>query len=284
MTEEEKKGLEDAAKAARETADQAHDAAAQADGADEALNKAAETAEEVAQDAQAAVDAAVVETPEPEAPAPEAPENGDTDIDFEKELEAIGGKPATKQGKPLTEAEKAERALFFNAKRFRELGGDPSKVLEKVAPIEAPAAPVAPAPVADPQYATKDDLAEAEASKYARSEAERKVIIHHYKHSIQRSGNIIADIENAYMIAHKGRITRSWDEIRRAGNSRPMQGAGPGRKPAAAPAKAPELQTSERAIMQRRGFKLQQDGSWESKRYRMHFDKDRKGWITTKKA
>lgn len=282
MTKEEKQALEDAAKVARETADAAH-AAAAADGADEALNEAAEAAEEAAQDAQVAADAAVVTPEEEEAPAPDAKAN-DEDIDFEKELEALAppAKPEEEApDKQLTPLQRAERALFFNAEEVKKLGGDPSKVV-KPAPV-APVIPVEqPAPFAD--NVTKDDLAEIEAGRLSRSDAERKVLMHHYKFSIQRTGNIGADLENAYMIAHKGRITRSFDEIRRASYSRPSPGGGPGRKQPVAPIKAPELHSSEKAIMARRGFTMKSNGSWESKRYIMNYDTKQKRWVTTKKA
>lgn len=280
MDEEEKKRLEDAATAARAAADQAHEAAAEADGADDALNRAAESAEDLAQEAQAAADAAVVTPPEPG--TPDAPAGDDPDIDFEKELEGL--EPKAPAGEKPAELSKAERALFFNAQRVKELGGDPSKVL-------APVAPPAPTPVPEappgPEYVTRDDLTrrdlESEIRKLSRTEAERKVTAWHAEHSIKQTGDPVKDAENAYLIAHKGRITRSFEEIRRAGYSRPMPGAAPGRRPTPTPAKAPELQAAEKGIMERRGFKMLVDGSWESKRYRMHYDTTRKGWVTEKK-
>jgi hypothetical protein len=281
MNEEEKKKLEDAAKVAREAADTAHEAAAQADGVDEALNSAADTAEDAALEAQAAFDAAVV-TPEPEAPAPAPEDEDDKDIDFEKELENLGGEPPKEPGKKLTELQKAERALFFQTQKVKELGGDPTKVIKTGAPIE----PVPPAP--QPAFVTKDDLnkrdLQGEIRKLSRTEAERKVTEWHAENSIKLTGDPVKDAENAYLIAHKGRITRSFDEIRRASFSRPMHGAGPGRKPPAAATKAPELQSSEKAIMQRRGYTVQPDGSWEAKRFRMRYDTSRKGWVTEKKT
>lgn len=282
MNEEEKKQLEDAAKVAREAADKAHEAAAQADGADEALNSAADAAEDAAQEAQAAFDAAVV-TPEEEPVVPEPEEEDDKDIDFEKELEALGGEqPPREPGKKLTELQKAERALFFQTKKVKELGGDPTKVIKSDVPIE----PVLPAP--ESAFVTKDDLArrdlESEIRKLSRTEAEFKVTLWHSENTIRPTGDPVQDAQNAYLIAHKGRITRSFDEIRRASTVRPMHGAGPGRKPPLTPAKAPELQSSERAIMQRRGFSMQPDGSWESKRYRMRYDTAHKSWVTEKKA
>lgn len=277
MTKEEKKQLEDAAKAAREKADQAHEAvAAASDEEADALQQAADIAEAEAQAAQEAFDNAVV--------APEGEEDEEEeDIDFEKELAAIenGGTPpappATPPAKSRSELEKAERALHFNAKRFKELGGDPSKVLG------APPAPPPPPP-ADSSFATKEDLAEQEAAKYARTDAERKVIMHRYRTGIIKTGNVVEDIQNAYLLAHKGRIVRSFDEIRRGAAVRPMVATPPGRKPPAGPAKAPELSRADQGIMKSRGFVKNQDGSWESKRYKMTYDPAKKAFVTVKKS
>lgn len=277
MTKEERKVLEDAAQAARTKADAAHEAAANASEEEaEALQAAADSAENEAQDAQKAVDAAVVTPAEGE----EGDEEEEGDIDFEKELAVIenGGKPpAAAPKEPKTELEKAKRALHFNAKRFKELGGDPSEVLG------TPPVPPVVVPPADNTFATKEDLAEQEAGKYARTDAERKVVMHHYRTSIKQSGNIVTDIQNAYLIAHKGKIVRSFEEIRRGANVRPMIATPPGRKQPAGAQKSPELSRPEQSIMRARGFAMKPDGSWESKRYVMKYDPVKKDWITAKK-
>lgn len=277
MTKEEKKQLEEAAKAAREKADQAHEAAANAtDDEADALQQAANTAEAEAQAAQEASDTAIV--------APEGEEDEeDEDIDFEKELAAIenGGTPpapAAPPGKPKSELEKAERALHFNAKRLKELGGDPSKILGT-----PPTPPVATPPADGPSFATKEDIAEQEAAKYARTDAERKVIMHRYRTGIIKTGNVVEDIQNAYLLAHKGRIVRSFEEIRRGAAVRPMAATLPGRKTPASAAKPPELSRNEQSIMRSRGFKNNPDGSWESKRYTMRYDASKKAWVTDRK-
>lgn len=282
MTEEEKQKLEESAIGAREAADAAHAAAADAPG-DEALQEAADTAEDAALAAQAAVDAAVV-TPAEAPKGEEDEEKGDEDIDFEKELKKIEGEPETPGKKAPTELEKAERALFFQTQRVVELGGDPDKVIKKPAAPPAPAAPAAPATPGE--FVTKDDLhkrdLQAQVRSLTRTDAEYKVLMWHTENSIKLTGDPVVDAQNAYMIAHKGRITRSFDEIRRARLSRPMPGAAPGRKPPAAATKSPELSSSDKVAIQRRGFKMQPDGSYESKRYRLAFEKG-KGWIQTRK-
>lgn len=278
MTPEEKKKLEDAAKVARDAADAAHQAAADAQGADEALNKAADEAEELANQAQSEADAAVVEPAKGE-PKEEDPE----DIDFGKELEDLTTVPPQTK----SELEKAEKSLHFTAERIRKLGGDPEKILKPKAP---------PAPVVPPEeeknesrFVTKDDLAtrdlQAEVRKLARSEDEYKVILWHTENSIRKSGNPSVDAENAYFIAHKGKIKRSFEELRRASFSAPPQGGfnGPGRK-APVDKTAPQLTSDEIATMTRRGFKKNSDGSWESKRYTMKYDSTKKGWVTERKS
>lgn len=284
VTQEEKQRLEDAAKVARETADQAHQAAADADGADEALNKAADEAETAAVEAQKAADEAVVSTPPgPEAEAPTPPDG--TDIDFEKELDALSGEQPPAPGKKLTELQKAERALFFQTRRVVELGGDPTKVVKPVGPA-VPPAPAVP-PRDEQKFVTQDDLdrrdLSSELRKLAKSDAERKVLEWHAEHSIKLTGDPVKDAENAYLIAHKGRITRSFDEIRRAVYSRPTPSTPPGRKPALPSAKAPELSLAEKAILQRRGFVMKPDGSWEGKKYRRYFDPKTRRWVEEKK-
>lgn len=288
MTKEEKQRLEESANAARETADQAHAAAAEAQGQDEALNRAADQAEEAAQKAQAEAEAAVVEE-EPPTPSGEEEEPEDDTPNFEEEAarleKTLPPAPPAPEKPQKTELDKATTALYHTAKRVKELGGDPAKVLGTPETPPAPPAPETPAP--DERYVTKDDLAErdlqTEIRKLARSEAEYKVILWHAKNSIRPSGNPQADAENGYLLAYKGRVKRSFDEIRRAGGARPAPATPPGRRPAPAPSNAPKLTLIEQNILKRRGFTLKQDGSYESKHYRMHYDPKAKKWVQERK-
>lgn len=91
MTPEQLAELESVATAATQAAEEAG-------GTDEALNKAKE-------DAETALQAAKAPSQDP----------------VEQELARVK--------KPKTEKEKAEAALFFNANRLRELGGDPDAVI-----------------------------------------------------------------------------------------------------------------------------------------------------------
>jgi len=264
MNEEERKAKEEEVKKLREAADAAHKAAQDSDGTDEALNKAAEDSEEAVAVAQKELD---------EAPpvGDEEEEEGEV-IDFEKELAGLGGEqPAQK-----TELEKAERSLHFNAERVRELGGDPTKIVK---PKEVPAPE-------EGQFVTRDDLHQrdlrGEVGRLAKTEAEAKVILWHAEHSIKQTGDPAKDAENAYMIAHKGKIQRSFSEIRRASYVREAPAGGPGRRPAMQPAGAPALSAQEQSILKRRGFSLQADGTWQSKRYILRYE-PKKGFIQQRK-
>jgi len=270
MTQEEKKQLEDKAQALRTTADQAHQAAADAPG-DEALQEAADKAEEAAGQAQAEADAATVDpAPKPKVEGEE--EEDEEDIDFEEELKNLQP-PAPPAPDSKKELEKAEKSLFFNAQQVKKLGGDPSKVL-------AGEAPIAPKPVEGAEFVSREDFVETEFAKIAKSEAERKVLMHHYKYSIQKTGNLAADMENAYILANKGKIQRSFSEIRRGALARPAPGSPPGRRAPAAQA-VPALTADEQNTLKRRGYKQQPDGSWKGKRYIQRFVQD-KGWIQEK--
>lgn len=285
VTKEEKQRLVEEAQAKREAADKAHEAAA-AEGADDATKDAADVAEEAATKAQADADAAEVEGEQPaeEVPVPEGEEEVHKDIDFEEELRALeGGDPApireTPPKKELTELEKAEKALHFNAERVKKLGGDPSKIVPNLVPPPTPS-------MEDEKPVTHADLYKRDVAtefrKVCRTEAEFKVLMWHLEHSIRSSGDALTDAQNAYFIAHKGKITRSFDEIRRAGFSRPMPGAHPGRK-APITAKVPTMSAADQNVLKRRGFVQKADGSWEGRKYIMRYSAEKKTWISEKK-
>lgn len=288
MNEEEKKKLEEAAKVAREAADAAHAKAAEADGTDEALNSAADTAEDAAVAAQAAYDAATVAPTDEEVITPAAEEeSSEEDIDFEKELENLGQPPkppAQASAETRTELEKATRSLHFNAQRVKELGGDPAKILK---PADEQAQPPVQTEQEQPGFVTQADLdkrdLKAELRKLAKTDAELQVLAWHAEHSIRPTGDAQKDAENAYFIAHKGKIKRSFDEIRRAGYSRPAPGGAPGRRQPAKPA-VPALSQSDHSSLVRRGFKKQADGTYEGKKYRVRYDATKKSWVTEKKT
>lgn len=287
MNEEDRKQLEDAAAVAREKADKAHEAAANADGQDEALNAAADEAENQAVAAQAALDAAA-ESEESSEQEPES-EESEQDIDFKKELDSL----PTQEGQPpavdpkKNALQKAERALFFQAKEVEKLGGDPSKIVKTEAPRPEPEDRNQEQPQ-EGNFVTREELARrdlrTEIRKLSRSDEEFQVTLWHAENTIRSKGDPVKDAENAYLIAHKGRIQRSFDEIRRSvSTGRPSGPSLPGRKPVQQARKAPMLPPEQVRIMERRGFKQMPDGTWEGKRYRMVYDQTKKTFVTVPK-
>lgn len=286
MTKAEKQQLEATATQLREAADKAHDAAAQAEGQDATLNKAADEAEDAALKAEKEAQSAVVDDEE-EDDLDEGDDEGEDDenIDFEDEAKKLGIRGNPPAPNPLepskSELEKAESSLRHNAKKVRELGGDPTKVIDT-----QPPAPPANPPArrqGEEGFVTQDDLnlrdLRGELRRLAKSAAEYEVLVYHAENSIKRSGDPVKDAENAYMIAHKGRITRSFDEIRRASFSRPARGTTPGRRPVQPrQVQMPELTADEKNALRRRGYQQKADGSWESKRRTLKFDPKR-GWV-----
>lgn len=132
-------------------------AAEDASGTDEALNKAKE-------DAEAALQAAKALSQDP----------------VDQEL--------TRVRKPKTEREKAEAALFFNANRLRELGGDPDTVLtpKGVNTNDADQSEI-------PDWYRKEQQRDAQKTAKELAEAiedpkERDLVLYHLEHTVT-SGN-----------------------------------------------------------------------------------------------
>lgn len=280
MDPETRKQKEDELAQLRIAADEAHQAVADTPD-DEALVKAADDAEEKFNSLKAELDA------NPPA-ASEDEEEEEEDIDFDKELKNLEGEDPSQRRAPVqrTPLEKAKRNLFFSAEAVKKLGGDPDEVLKKPK-SEVPPAPPAPEKESDddidPRYVTVDHVAQQEADRLSGdNEAQAKVVMWHYNHSIIKTGNVRADIENAFYIANKGRIRRSIDEIRRAKVVQPSPHTPPGRKQPKVQAKVPQLSSGEISTMKRRGFSQQPNGEWHSKGYITRFVTG-KGWITEPK-
>lgn len=269
MSVEIRKEKEEALEKAKQAADVAQKAAEEKGFEDESLNEAAEKAEQAVSDLEAEIAALPPESEEEEGQEEE-------DIDFEEEKKRLGVTPPGAQPPPKageTELEKAKRSLHFVTKRVKELGGDPNEILG----IKAPEAP--PQGDTDPRYVTKEDVALDRIRKLAKTDAEADVIIHHYRNTIRLTGNTDQDIENAYLIAHKGKIKRSFSEVRRAAANMPPKGpqGGAGGRPGVE-SQQPALSRAEQATLLRRGFKKLADGSWEGKHYTLKYNKQAKKW------
>ncbi len=118
---------------------------------------------------------------------------------------------------------------------------------------------------------------------------EMKVLMWHYNNSIVRSGNIEDDIENAYLLAHKGRLKQTFSEIKRADQNKPKKGAGESSGQKVKTLKVLEIPKDQHEILRRRGFKLNAEtGEWEGKFNKLVHNKATNTWdsvrIETKKA
>lgn len=185
------------------------------------------------------------------------------EVDFKKEAEALEKK------EERTDLEKAERSLHFNAERVRQLGGDPSKIIHPNQKKD------------ESEFVTKEDFAQNYAASLVRSPEELKVLMWHYKNSIQRTGNINEDIDNAYLIAHKGKIRRTQEEIDRSDHPKPPTG-GSGRE--TRKADKLRLPRDQEIVLSRRGFTLNpKTGEYEAKFNKVIYDSSSKQWITVKK-
>lgn len=181
-----------------------------------------------------------VETP----PAPTPGANGDEDqIDFEKELENLesGGAPTTPPGvtprkSKDEELKQAEYTLKSTAKRIKDLGGDPTKVITTESPVTPPT-PETPA-LDTSNFVTKDDLAVQKARELAKSEGEFRVMMWYVR-------NKAMSVEDAHFLANKNKFKKVAAEINRANGVTPSKGGGgPGQdRPIDTKSKAPELPT-----------------------------------------
>lgn len=94
--------------------------------------------------------------------------------------------------------------------------------------------------------------AEELAKSLATSDAERDLILHHYRNTIVGSGNIDQDIESAYLLANKNKMKATINELRKANASKISRG---GTSDAGQPPKRPEakvqLSADEQSLLQR---------------------------------
>ena len=180
------------------------------------------------------------------------------DIDFEKEVQELEQKPQR------TKLEKAVFAREQIDKRIQELGGESWRTKKE-----------------EPQYITKEDMADDYAHSLAKSESERKIIMWHYKNSIQRTSNIREDIDNAYWLAHKGKIRRTHEELQRI--QQPGRGGG-GAGQKLSTSQTPEMPKSHQFVLKRRGYILNpKTGEWEAKHTKYVYDSSKKEWVSVKK-
>ena len=169
------------------------------------------------------------------------------DVDHKKELERLEAE------KKPNEFEKAQRALHFNAERFKELGGDPSEVLgvkpkEKENDLDA---------VVDRKFAERD------ARNLSKSDDEFNLIMWYVR-------NRGLSVSEAHLLANKDKIIRQSSERERA-NVDISKGGGAGRKveTQTVPSRTPE----EVSILERRGMRFNpQTKTFQGKFYEEFWD------------
>lgn len=193
-------------------------------------------------------------TPEETPGSPEGKPEG-ADIDFKKELEDL------EKPKARTDLEKAQRALHFTAQRVAELGGDPADILPKPK-TEKPD---------DVETIVERKFAEKEARTLARNDDEFKLIMWHVT-------NQNLSVENAWLLANKGRFMRSLSEATRA-NPQYSKETGGGRKVETpdVPTRSPE----EQKVLQRRGMAFNpKTKTWQGKYTEEYYDKVQDRWLS----
>ena len=217
MTPEQLAELESAATAA------AH-AATEAGGTDDALNKAKEEAE-------AALQAAKAPSQDP----------------VGQELERVR--------KPKSEREKAESALFFNANRLRELGGDPTEVLGIKKGDSEPVEPKGADEI--PEWYKQEQARNAQKTAKELAEAledpkERDLVLYHLDHTIT-SGPAEERVRIARGYANSLRNAQIAEEVSRGGNAR-AHGSPPGAPPKPEDVALTDLTPDEMAALSFRGM------------------------------
>ena len=204
------------------------------------------------------------EEPEVEVEETEEPESEEepTDIDHKKELEKLNEKePQTK-----SELEKAERSLHFNAERLKELGGDPADVL-KLKPEEPQEAQD------DPRLIVKQELAKDRLRSMCSSDDE-------YRHAEWYVDNKGLSVDEAYLLANRGKIERSVTEAKRANVAFSRGSSGGEKKPQTS---VPEMPQDQQQILQRRGYSYNpKTKTWQAKYYEEYYDHTTKSWQSRK--
>ena len=190
------------------------------------------------------------------------PEPIQKDTDFDKEIDELENKHSQDE-----ELRRALHARDSIDRRIADLGGEkkPIKIEDSK---ESP-------------FVTKEDLAEQYASSLAKSDSERKVIMWHYRNSIRKIGNIHEDVDNAYWLAHKGRIRKTYQELERI--ARPSQGGGGAGQKFPSKPLIPEMPKVQQDRLKRIGFVFNPKTSeWVAKHTKYVYVPSLKGWDSVK--
>lgn len=185
-------------------------------------------------------------------------ETEETSIDYKAELERVS---QTKE-KP-TELEKAKKALYFNAERLKELGGDPADVL-KIKPVKTEEPD-------DIDSKLERKFIERDVQALVKNEDEYNLVMHYVDKGLT--------VEDAHLLANKGRVLRSVEEAKRgnvrfgtlANEKKPIVQTVPDRSP------------EEKAVLQRRGLTFNpKTKTYQGKYTEEYYDQNTKSWMSRK--
>ncbi len=187
----------------------------------------------------------------------EESEESSQDIDYEKELAKVEG-----DKKPeLSEADKAKRALFFNAQRAKELGVDVEEAIGIKKPKEA-------SKEDDVDAKLERKFAERDAQAVAGSEAEFKLIMWY----VDNRG---LSVDDAYVLANKGKLQRAISEGKRSNVTFAKAGGERKVTKAVVPQRSPE----EQQLLLNRGLKYNpKTQTYQGKFTEEYYDPTDKAW------
>lgn len=199
-------------------------------------------------------------TPEPATPATDNDSDEPKDIDYEAELAKLKEKEEVKE-KP-SELEKAKKALYFNAERLKELGGDPEEILGKPKKKET---------TEDIDTKLERKFIERDVKAIVESDAEYNLVMHYVDKGLS--------IEDAHMLANKGKIKRAVDEARRGNVVFGKEDNGT----RIVTEVVPQRSATEQQLLQRRGLAWNpKTKTWQGKYTEEYYDKDSKTWKSRK--
>lgn len=211
------------------------------------------------------------EVPENGKPTVEADKPLSEDAEYEKTLQELEQKEQPELKKPTrSELEKAEFTAKSVLKRVKELGGNPSSLLE-----DEPKQPEKPE-VDTSQFVTKLDIARAEATKLAKSPSEAKLIMWYVEHKGMT-------VEDAHYLANKDKIKKIVSEVSRANNAIPANpNGGAGQRPEDR-TDAPELPEVEKRRLTASGMVYDPaKKAYVGKKIQHRYDEKSKQWVTEK--
>lgn len=202
-------------------------------------------------------------TPETIVATPEESEEEPENIDYEAELNRLKEKEPQKE-KP-SELEKAKKALYFNAERLKELGGDPEEILGK--PKKKDVEP----DTVDIDAKLERKFIERDVQAITESVAEYNLVMFYVDKGLS--------IEDAHLLANKGKIKRAVDEAKRGNVAFGKVDNGT----RIVTEIVPQRSATEQALLQRRGLAWNpKTKTWQGKFTEEYYDKETKTWKSRK--